>query len=418
MTMDRPRDQQASSRRRWHILVWLLIVLISTAVVFGWLWTRSSKFLDKDNLVIATVERGTLRILVEGVGRLRPVAERWITCGTTGTVDQVLVRPGQIVEAGAALAILVNPEVHKIAERAELALAEAQANHQILLATVANRRLTAEAQLADRQAAYDEVLLRLEAETKLLERQTISQVDYRRTVIRTEQARVNLDIERRRLDELENIWVAEQDASNAKLNIRNVESQRALDAVDALTVRTEIDGIVHDVLVEHGQQVEIGRPIAKIANSQELIGEIQVPASHARRVTSGQHILATVLSTPTPGIVTRVAPEASDDSVTVNLRFKGPLPRGARPDLSIRAKITVTELDDVLHVRRPLYATEDSTADVFKVTEEGNSAVRSAVRFGIGTLDRIQVVDGLEEGDMLVLGNLAESSTAHEMHFR
>ena len=403
--MDRPRRGEPFPKRRQLAVFTFVIVLIGVAVVVDFQWLRPSMRLNKGDYVLATVQRGMLPITVQGTGRLRPIAERWVTVAASGTVELVFAQPGHSVELGDELVILSNPHIGKAAEKAALTLAEAQAQHQGLLADFADRRLTGEARLVDYQAAYDEIQLRLEAETKLLAKSTISGVDHQQTRIKADRARTNLDIERRRLRELENALVAGRKASEAKLAVRKIELQLAQDEVDALTVRTPVQGVVRTVLVEPGQQLSTGAKIARIADISALMGEIRIPESYAQHVAATQSALASVLNVEMPAVVTRVDPAVTGGSVAVNMKFAGLLPAGARPDLSIRATITVAELEDVLYVRRPPHVNDNGAAEVFKLVDNRTAAVRARVRFGLGTLREIQVIDGLNQGDVLVLGD-------------
>ena len=91
--------------------------------------------------------------------------------------------------------------------------------------------------------------------------------------------------------------------------------------------------------------------------------------------------------------------------MAIDIELTGPLPTGARPDLSVRATITVAELRDVVYVRRPLHVRDHTTADVFVLHENRSLATRTVVRFGMGTLKQVEIVQGLQEGDTLLLGN-------------
>ena len=147
--------------------------------------------------------------------------------------------------------------------------------------------------------------------------------------------------------------------------------------------------------------------MARVVDSRSLVGAIRVPESYAARLAAGQRAVATVLNVEVPCEVVRVDPAVTQGSVAVELEFAAPLPAGARPDLSMRAVVTVAELDDVLFVRRPSHVRDERRADVFRLAEDGQSAARTPVRFGFGTLREIEVRAGLDEGDAIILGNTA-----------
>lgn len=417
-SMDRPRASGLSGYHRRVLLSSVTVALIGGGLIVDRYWLDRPARYDWSDFAMATVQRGAMTLSVAGAGRLIPVAERWITCKTSGTVKQVFVQPGNRVESGVPIVELVNPLNRKAVEQAKLELAEARAGHQALLADIADRRLTARARLVDYRAAYDETHLQLEAETNLLQRQTISSVDYRRTQIRAEQALANLEIEELRIRELECVLTAERSASEAKLSAKEIELRLAEEDVESLTVSAETEGVVQAVLAEPGQQVTLGQKIARVANTEVLIGRVRVPESYARHVSDGQPAMASVLNAEIPSTVTRVDPAVTEGSVIVDLRFDKPLPAGARPELSLRVSIIFAQLQDVLHVRRPLHVKNQGIAEVYRMAGDMRSAVRTSVRFGDGTHGRVEVIGGLKEGDVLALGGQAGRATAETLYFR
>ena len=406
-SMDRPRPSSARNLIRglaWGAAALAAIILFAVADRF---WLRAAEGLERADIMVATVERGRLPIDVQGAGALVPASERWIASRVPGAVQEILVRPGQQVTAGTTVARLVNPQLEQAVVRARLALAEANAEHRRRLSDFTDRRLAAEARVLDRQASYDEHSLRLEAQTELRDTNAISDLDYRSTQIRTEQARQNVEFERRRFAELEAALAAEQAASEARLAASEAALEEAERQLGDLAVSADAAGTLRELLVEPGQRIAAGAQVARVVDSRSLVAAIRVPESYAAHLAAGQRAIATVLNVDVPGEVVRVDPAVTRGGVAVELRFTAPLPAGARPDLSMRAVVTVAELDDVLFVRRPSHVRDESRADVFLLAADGQSALRTPVRFGFGTLKDIEVRDGLDEGDAIILGNTA-----------
>ena len=405
-SMDRPRkaDSPAMVRRiAWVALAALAIVAF---IVVDRYWLRRADGLDLAEVTTAQVRRGTLSIEVQGVGALAPASERWIASRVGGVVEDVFARPGQEVAAGAELVGLVNPQLRQAAVQARLSLAETQADHRRQLATFTDRRLAGEARVLDARATHEERRLRLEAETELREKKAVSEIDYRRTQIRAEQAEANLAFERQRLAELKEALVAETAASEARVAARQASLEEAERQVDALAVVATVAGTLRDVLVAPGQRIAAGAQVARVVDTRSLRGVIRVPETYASRLSPGQTALVTVLNADVPGVVARVDPAVTQGSVAIDVDLAGELPTGARPELSIRATVAVAELEDTLFVRRPAHVKDDSTADLFRLADDRRSAARTAVRFGLGTLRHVEVLAGLAEGDTVLLGNM------------
>jgi HlyD family secretion protein len=83
------------------------------------------------------------------------------------------------------------------------------------------------------------------------------------------------------------------------------------------------------------------------------------------------------------------------------------LPRGARPDLSVDGTIELERLEDVLYVARPVQGQPESTISVFKVIDNGRGAVRVATKFGRTSVSTIEIREGLQTGDQIILSDMS-----------
>ena len=405
--MDRPRRPDGGKTLRHVAWAAVAVLAILAFVLIDRFWLREAPGVRLADVVTGVVKRGGLAIEVQGAGALAPVSERWITSRAAGTVEQILARPGQVLGAGDAVASLVNPQLRQAVVRERLQLAEAKAARQRESSGFVTQRLSAEEQLMNAQAAYEEQRLRLEAQEELRAKKAISEIDYRSARIRAEQAKARLDFERQRRTEMDATLAAEERASDARLAAREASLQDAEAQVAALRVTADVAGTLRELLVEPGQLVGAGVKVARVVDTSSLIGVIRVPESYASRLAPGQAVAASVLNVEVPGVVARVDPAVTEGAVAVDVEFTGPLPEGVRPDLSMHATMTVAELPDTLYVRRPVHVRDDTVADVFRLAEDRGSANRATVRFGLGTLRHVQVQDGLAAGEEILLGNVA-----------
>ena len=403
--MDRPREVGAvlSVGRIARVAVGLVVIVVLIAIDRWWL--RSAPGVDLADFLTADVRRGELLVEVQGAGALEPVSERWITAAVQGTVEEVMARPGRKLARGDKVVRLANPQVRRRLAQARLALAEAEADHRSHGANVTDRILAAEARLLDAQSDFDEQELRLQAQMELRKQNAISAIDFETQRIRTDRAKAKLESERRRLQEQQAALGAERDASEARVAVRRAALLDAEAEMVSLDVAADRPGTLRELLVDPGVHVAAGARIARVADTSSLVAVVRVPEFYASRLTSGQPALVAVLNSTVAGVVTRVDPAVTQGTVVIGIELAGALPTGARPDLSVRASITVSELRDALVVRRPLYVRDNATADVFVLARDGRLATRTTVRFGMGTLKDVEVVEGLREGDTLLLGN-------------
>jgi HlyD family secretion protein len=94
-------------------------------------------------------------------------------------------------------------------------------------------------------------------------------------------------------------------------------------------------------------------------------------------------------------------------AVRVDIALGGPLPKGARPDLSVEGTIELERIENTLYVGRPVRAQENGQASLFKLVEGGRAAMRVQVRFGRSSVNTIEIIEGLQEGDQVILSDMS-----------
>jgi HlyD family secretion protein len=360
---------------------------------------------DRDTVWIGTVERGTFERQVRGHGKLVPESLRWVQAQTTGRVETVLVDPGQRVEADDVILVLSNPEVERAAVDAENALLRAEAEMESLRVTLVSSELDQQARAAEVDAEYVAASLQAEADRELSAKGLVSSIQLRSSEAIAKALKTRQKIEGQRLT-----MTAEANRAMLAAKRAEVEQQRALsdlrsDQLQALAVSAGIGGVVQEVPVEIGQQVAPGTMLAKVAEPSRLQAELRVPATRARDVRPGQMVSVDTRNGLVEGTVARIDPSVQEGSVMVEVRLDGSLPDGARPDLAVDGAIRIERLTDVLYVGRPVQSQENATIGLYRLEADGKHASRVGVELGRSSVDTIEIVSGLQEGDRVILSD-------------
>jgi HlyD family secretion protein len=103
----------------------------------------------------------------------------------------------------------------------------------------------------------------------------------------------------------------------------------------------------------------------------------------------------------------RVELAVVNGTVTVDVELAGALPQGARPDLSVDGTIDLDRTANVIYVGRPAFGNENSTISLFKLSADGKTAVRVPVKVGRASVNSIQVIEGLQDGDTVILSDMS-----------
>jgi HlyD family secretion protein len=179
------------------------------------------------------------------------------------------------------------------------------------------------------------------------------------------------------------------------------------DQREALRVRAGISGMLQEVPVEVGQRVTPGTNLARVARPEELKAELRVAETQARDVTIGQLAQIDTRNGVVEGKVARIDPAAREGTVLVDVTLIGELPRGARPDLSVDGTIELERLDDVLFVGRPAFGQPGARVGLFRLESDNRHATRTSVQLGRSSVNTVEVVEGLVEGDQVILSDMA-----------
>jgi HlyD family secretion protein len=203
--------------------------------------------------------------------------------------------------------------------------------------------------------------------------------------------------------------LAPQEAEIAKMRAAyDLERQRLED----LRVKAGMSGVLQcvcsspTVQFEVGSQVAPGTNLARVANPTSLKAELRIAETQTKDIRIGQYAEVDTRNGIVKGKVSRIDPASSGGTVGVDISLEGELPPGARPDLSVDGTVRLEELNDIIYVGRPAFGQENSSVSLFKVMPDGE-AVRTTVKLGRSSVNTIEIVEGLQPGDQVVLSDMS-----------
>jgi HlyD family secretion protein len=401
--MDIPRPENKKRKRVRQLAIGGGTALLLVAVTIGLARLEpAAPSVVRDTQYIDTVRRGEMLRQVRGPGTLVLRDIRWIGAQSAGRVDRVIVRAGAVVEPDTILVQLSNPDLMSEAEKGGYALEAAKAEQAELELTLRSQELDQKAALAQARAQYEGARLQAEAER---EAGVVAELTVRRSELNAEQYKATYDIQIERLAQYGATVKAKLDAGRARLAQQQNAHDRLQAQVEALTVRAGLAGVVTQVPVEEGEQLQPGANIARVARPDDLRAELRVPETQAKDVVVGQLVAVDTRSGIVDGKVIRIDPTAREGTVQVDVELVSALPRGARPDQSVDGTIEIERLADVIYVGRPAYGQPNSKISLFKLVDGGAYAVRVPVELGRTSVNSVEIVTGLEPGDEVILSD-------------
>lgn len=396
---------------RPFFLRWMLPVLVlgmCLAISFGVLRLRSaSPAVDKSSLQLVTVESGPMICRVEGLGTLVPEDVRWLSAGTDGHVDQINLRPGAHVKPDTIILQLSNPDLDRQITDAELAMKKSEAE-------LANLRVQLQAQLLNEKALQaqleaDATQAKLEADRDeaLYKMQVGASMNAKISRARADSLATRLQIEGEKLGIAEEARLAQLTAKQAEVAQMQALYSLRTQQKESLMVRAGMDGVLEEVSIGNGQQIGPGTILARVANSARLMARIHVPEAQASSIELNQPATVTLQDHPYAAKVVHIDPNVQNGTVSIDLKFNGPLPREARTELSASGSIDIQKIPQTTFVQWPLQTHAGAPLSLFKLSDDGKQASRVEVLLGHVSSDRVQIAQGLQPGDHIIVSDMS-----------
>jgi len=406
--MDVARPKSVARNKKIKNIVYLVLVLIAaSAMTLGLSRMKpAAPSVDRATVWIDTVKRGEMLRQVRGLGTLVPEEVRWIPATNDGIIEEVKVRAGDKVTAASIILVMSNPDVQQRTTDAELQLKGSEADLANLRATLQNDLLNQQAQQANVESEYNKAKLEFEANQELSKDGLIADLLLKKSEFTARELASKNEMEKKKVESNSKSAEARIAAQQARVDQLRVIYELRVKQQDDLNVRAGAAGVVQQVPVEAGQHVAPGTILAKVAEPGRLKAELQIAETQVKDVTLGQIASIDTRNGIIPGRVIRIDPAAVNGTVKVDVSLEGDYPKGVRPDLSVDGTIDLERLANVVYVGRPAYGQPDSTVGMFKLTPNGEAS-RIQVKLGRSSVNQIEIVEGLREGEQVILSDMS-----------
>ena len=397
--MDVPRSPDVAKRKKAKRILFsvaTLIVVVFVTVVLAKL-KPAAPTVERATVWHDVVKRGEMLRSVRGPGTLVPEDIRWITATTEATVDRIVTLPSpDVLKPDTVILELRDQKVQQALLDAELELKAVEADLASLRVRLNNELLQQQSDAANIQAMYHKAKIQAEANELLLKDGLISPVITRISQVEASELENRSKIEQEKLKIKANSIDAQVNAEQARVAQKEALYNLRRSEADALKVRAGIEGVLQIVPVQVGQRVPAGTNLARVAVPGRLKAELRIPETQARDIEIGQKATVDTRNGEVEGRVARTDPGAQNGTVVVDVSFTQPLPRGARPDLSVDGTVELERLENVLYVGRPAFGQEQATVSLFKVTqgtcEVPEEAERTTVKLGRNSVNTVEIL--------------------------
>ncbi len=418
MDIKRPPKSKIKKKIRTAIMIVVGLAAIG-GITYGLTKLKpAAPTLDRSTAVIETVKRGEMVRDVRGNGTLVPELTRMVPAPADGRVERILLKAGVEVDPSTVIVELSNPQLEQQATDTEFQVKAAEADQENLKVRLESDAMTQKAAIATINSQYSQAKLQLDADEVLAKQGLVADLVLKISRVAVQDLANRLKVEQERLAVSAKSTRAQMNAATSRLQQLRALATLRRQEVDALKVRAGTAGVLQQVTVSEGQQVTPGFNIARVADPASLKAVLRVAETQISGVRIGQPVIVDTRNGLIQGTVSRIDPAAREGTFEIDASLIGPLPPSARPDLSVDGTIELERLKDVLKVGRPAFGQAQQTIGMFVLTPDGTEAERRTVKLGRNSVSTIEILEGLKEGDQVIISDTSALDSYNRIRIR
>jgi HlyD family secretion protein len=426
--MDVKRDPAILRRKkiRQYILGGVAVVAIVAISVAVSNLEQAAPSVPESTIWPGTVKRGPFVREIRGAGTLVPEDIRWVPARAAGRVERIVLRAGAEVKVGTVILELSNPDLVQQMRTAELEWKVSEATLTERRSGLKTQELGLQNSLknaeADHKLANDE----LNANVELQKQGLVAELTVQRMRANVARASNAVDLARQSLKQFQDNEASQLGPAEATVNQRKVSFEQLARQVDDLKVKSDMNGQLQQLApqVEVGANVGLNQNLARVSDPTRLKAEIRISENQTRDLSIGlpatidTRISSGGISSVVKGRVSRIDPAATNGTVGVDVILEGALPPGSRPDLSVDGVVELERLVDVLFVESPAFGQEGGTITLFKIDPQTRLAHRTQVKLGKRSVQFVEILEGLREGDRVILSDMTQYDSFDRVQLR
>jgi HlyD family secretion protein len=418
--MDIKRPGKSKLKKRIRTIAFIVVGLVAIAgITFGLTKLKpAAPTLDRSTAVIDTVKRGQMLREVRGIGTLVPQLVRWVPAPSDGRVEKIPVQAGVVVGFDTVIVELSNPKMEQEAMDADFQVKAAEADKESLRTRLESDSMTQRSAIAGINAEYSQAKLQLDTDEVLGKQGLVPDLLLKISRMHVQEIDNRLKVEQQRLAVSAKSIKAQINAQESRISQFRALAKLKRDQATGLKVRAGTSGVLQEVSVQVGQQVTPGFNIARVADPASLKAELKIAETQIKDVKLGQPVAVDTRNGIIQGEVQRIDPAAREGTFIVDVALTGPIPGSARPDLSVDGTIELERLTNVLYVGRPAFGQGQQTVGLFRLSPDGQEALRTQVKLGRSSVSTIEIVEGLKEGDQVILSDTSAMDSYNRIRVR
>lgn len=415
--MDREIPKEVRDKERRNRIIKYAVAVGAVVVVIAVVMSLMRSSVNKKDIVLATVDRGTIESSVSASGKVAPAFEEVINSPISTRIVEVYRKAGDSVDVGTPLLRLdlqsTETELNKLLDQSQMKqyeIEQMKLNNNTRLSDLA-MNVKVKAMAVSRM----EVELRNERYLDSLGSGTgdkVRQVElaYNTGKLELEQLRQQLENERQVRD-------ADLRVKELELNIHNknlAEMRRTLSEAQVQSPRKATLTYINNQV---GQQIGAGEQIAIISDLSHFKVDGEIADSYGDRVIVGSHAIVKIGREKLDGTVSNVTPLSRNGVIAFSIQLDDDSHARLRSGLKTDVYVMCDVIEDVVRIANGSYYMGKGDYDLFVVTG-GDELVKRKVRLGDSNFEFVEVVSGLEPGDQVVVSDMSDYKNSNKLKLK
>lgn len=418
-SMDRPVVAQTRNPRVVAAIAAGVVLLVVAAIAFPAIrrWSRADRAVDASTLRFGTVTRGDLMRDISVQGRVVASLSPTLFSAGQGIVS-LRTRAGAQVKQGDVLAIIESKELHAALDQAQSQLLTSRAE-------LDRQRIVGRQTALRAKQSVELLTVRLEAAKRQLERVQRTFNEGLSNKADLETAQDNVRVASMELEQAKGELGLSGETSGFEVTTREQQVLRQQSVagelqkrVDDLTIRAPFDGMVATVAVQDRDAVAPNQAVLTVVNLSSLELEIGLPEEYANETAVGTPATIVFGTREYSGKVTSISPEVVNSQVTARVVFDGELPQGLKQNQRLTTRLTFESRRNVLKVPRGAFLEAGGGRAAYVVDAAQKSATRREITTGATSVGEVEIVNGLREGETIVVSDTTPFGDARNVMFR
>lgn len=414
--MDRPVSRSIRQRRlvRRYAPAALALAATSIGLIAVLSWVRPS--VSRSDIRTAVVERGPVEETVAASGSVVPEYEHVITSPIDTRVTRILKTPGDSVQAGEPIVLLDVSASQLGLETLEDRISIKRIDREKARQSLASRVSELKGQRDIKALELESLEFQAERCRQNLEKGLFSKDDLRKAESDEERARIELRQIEESISFAEQAFKTQLEGLDLELSILQKERDEAAHRLALATAVSDRDGVLTSVISSEGMAVKSGDEIARVADLSAFRVEATVSDIHGSRIAPGQPATVQTGDIRMQGRVENVRPTVENGVITLDVALLDNRNPILRHNLRVEVYVVTAFEENSLRVARGQFVNVDGVPCAFVLRTD--VAVRIEVRFGLRNFEYYEVLEGLDEGDEVIISDMRDYQHVKEVRLK